>query len=44
VDGYHLAVHVGAALVLVGAVVSVLLVRQVRQPELHGAAEPAIGS
>jgi EmrB/QacA subfamily drug resistance transporter len=44
VDGYHLAVHVGAALVLVGAVLSVVLVRQVRHPEPAGAVEPAIGS
>jgi len=43
-DGYHLAVHVGAALCLFGAVLSVLLVRQVRHPEPLGAAEPAIGS
>jgi EmrB/QacA subfamily drug resistance transporter len=44
VDGYHVAVHVGAGLVLLGAVLSVLLVRHVRHPEPHGAAEPAIGS
>jgi MFS family permease len=44
VDGYHLAVHVGAALCLFGAVLAVLLVRQVRHPEALGAAEPAIGS
>jgi EmrB/QacA subfamily drug resistance transporter len=44
VDGYHLAVHVGAALILVGAVVSVLTVRQVRHPEPKAAAEPAIGA
>jgi EmrB/QacA subfamily drug resistance transporter len=43
VDGYHLAVHVGAGLVLFGAVLSVVLVRQVRQPEPHPAtAEAAI--
>jgi hypothetical protein len=44
VDGYHLAVHVGAALVLLGAVISVLLVREVRHPEPLVAAEPAVGS
>jgi EmrB/QacA subfamily drug resistance transporter len=44
VDGYQLAVHVGAALCLFGAVLSVLLVRQVRHPETLGAAEPAVGS
>jgi EmrB/QacA subfamily drug resistance transporter len=45
VDGYQLAVHVGSVLVLVGAVLSVLLVRQVRHPEPSGAApEPAIGA
>jgi hypothetical protein len=43
VDGYHLAVHVGAALVLFGAVVSVLTIRQTRE-EPRGAAEPAIGA
>jgi len=41
VDGYHVAVHVGAALVLAGAVLSVVLVRQVRQPEPGAQAEPA---
>jgi EmrB/QacA subfamily drug resistance transporter len=44
VDGYHLAVHVGAALCLFGAVLAVLLVRQVRHPEALGAVEPAVGS
>jgi EmrB/QacA subfamily drug resistance transporter len=44
IDGFHLAVHVGAALVLVGAVLSVLLVRQVRHVESHTAAEPAVGA
>src|SRR6266498_153479 len=43
IDGFHLAVHVGAALVLVGAVLSVLLVRHVRHFESHAAAEPAVG-
>jgi len=44
IDGFHLAVHVGAGLVLVGAVLSVLLVRQVRHFESHTAAEPAVGA
>jgi EmrB/QacA subfamily drug resistance transporter len=44
VDGYQLAVHVGSVLVLVGAVLSVLLVRQVRHAEPSGAPEPAIGA
>jgi MFS family permease len=41
VDGYHRAVHVGAALVLLGAIISVVTVRQVRH---EPAAEPAIGA
>jgi len=41
VPGYHRAVHVGAALVLLGAIISVVTVRQVRQ---EPAAEPAIGA
>jgi hypothetical protein len=44
VDGYQLAVHVGSVLVLVGAVLSVLLVRQVRHAEPSGAPEPALGA
>jgi EmrB/QacA subfamily drug resistance transporter len=44
VDGYHRAVHVGAAILLAGAVVSVLTVRKVRHAEPHGAAEPAVGA
>ncbi len=44
VDGYHLAVHVGAGLTLAGAVVAVLTVRRVRHPEPSGAAEPAVGA
>jgi EmrB/QacA subfamily drug resistance transporter len=43
VDGYHRALHVGAAILLVGAVVAVLSVRTVRHAEPHGAAEPAVG-
>jgi EmrB/QacA subfamily drug resistance transporter len=41
VGGYHRAVHVGAALVLLGAVISVVTVRKVRH---EPAAEPAIGA
>src|SRR5947208_7926198 len=41
VVGYHRAVHLGAALVLVGAIISVAMVRQVR-PE--ATAEPAVGA
>ena len=45
VEGYHLAVHVGAGLVLFGAFLSVVLVRQVHDPDTRGAqVEPAIGS
>jgi predicted cation transporter len=43
VTGYHRAVHVGAALVLLGALISVATVRKL-QHEGHGAAEPAIGA
>jgi len=39
VGGYHRAVHLGAALVLVGAIISVTTVR--RLPRHEGAAEPA---
>jgi len=41
VGGYHRAVHVGAALVLLGAIISVATVRQVL-PEAK--AEPAVGA
>ena len=44
IDGYHLAVHVGAGLVLAGAVLAVLLVRQVRQPEPSGVLDLAVDS
>jgi EmrB/QacA subfamily drug resistance transporter len=43
VAGYHRAVHVGAAMVLLGAVISVATVRQIRH-EGHAAPEPAIGA
>ncbi|MGZ8739617.1 MAG: MFS transporter, partial [Gaiellaceae bacterium] len=42
VAGYHRAVHLGAALVLAGAIISVATVR--RLPRHEGAAEPAIGA
>jgi EmrB/QacA subfamily drug resistance transporter len=41
VGGYHRAVHAGAALVLLGAIISVATVRQARH---EAAAEPAIGA
>ena len=41
-DGYHRAVHLGAALVLVGAIISVLTVRQL--PRREGAAESVVGA
>jgi EmrB/QacA subfamily drug resistance transporter len=42
VIGYHRAVHLGAALVLVGAIISVLTVRQL--PRREGAAESVVGA
>jgi EmrB/QacA subfamily drug resistance transporter len=41
VAGYHRAVHLGAALVLLGAIISVVTVRQVRHEPV---AEPATGA
>jgi hypothetical protein len=41
VAGYHRAVHVGAALVLLGAIIAVTTVRKLRH---ETAAEPAIGA
>jgi len=43
VPGYHRALHVGAAILLVGAAIAVLTVRKVRHAP-HGAAEPAVGA
>ena len=43
VVGYHRAVHVGAALVLLGALISVVTVRKL-EPEPRRTAEPAIGA
>ncbi|TML94309.1 MAG: MFS transporter [Actinobacteria bacterium] len=43
VAGYHRAVHVGAAFVLLGALISVATVRKLH-PEGRGAAEPAVGA
>src|SRR6266851_3562415 len=42
VAGYHRAVHLGAALVLMGAIISVVTVRPL--PRHEAAAEPAIGA
>jgi hypothetical protein len=42
VVGYHRAVHLGAALVLVGAIISVVTVRQL--PRREGAAESVVGA
>jgi MFS family permease len=44
VEGYHRALHVGAAITLAGAVVAVATVRKIRHVEPRGAAEPAIGA
>jgi EmrB/QacA subfamily drug resistance transporter len=44
VEGYHRALHVGAAITLAGAVIAVLTVRQVHHAEQPAAAEPAIGA
>jgi EmrB/QacA subfamily drug resistance transporter len=43
VNGYHRAVHLGAAICLAGALVAVLTVRTIRHAP-HAAAEPAVGS
>jgi EmrB/QacA subfamily drug resistance transporter len=42
VAGYHRAVHVGAAILLAGALVAVLTVRKVRHAEAPAAAEQAV--
>jgi EmrB/QacA subfamily drug resistance transporter len=44
VDGYHRALHVGAGILLVGAVVSVVTVRKVRHAEHQATAEPVVGA
>jgi EmrB/QacA subfamily drug resistance transporter len=44
VEGYHRALHVGAAITLAGALVAVATVRKVRHAEPQAAAEPAIGA
>jgi EmrB/QacA subfamily drug resistance transporter len=44
VPGYHRALHVGAVILLAGAVVAVLTIRKVRHAETHAAAEPAVGA
>jgi EmrB/QacA subfamily drug resistance transporter len=44
-SGYHRALHVGAAILLAGAVVAVLTVRKpAHAPEPHAAAEQAVGA
>jgi EmrB/QacA subfamily drug resistance transporter len=44
VDGYHRALHVGAALLLAGAMISVLLVGRVRRHEPQAEVESAFGA
>jgi predicted MFS family arabinose efflux permease len=44
VDGYHRAVHLGAAILLAGAVISVLTVRKIRHAEAPRGVEPAVGA
>ncbi len=44
VEGYHRALHVGAAITLVGAIVAVATVRKVRHAEPARQAEPAVGA
>jgi MFS family permease len=44
VEGYHRALHVGAAITLVGAIVAIATVRRVRHAEPTGAVEPAVGA
>jgi hypothetical protein len=43
VDGYHRALQVGAAILLAGAVVSVLTIRRTRHPEPQAIAEAVAG-
>jgi EmrB/QacA subfamily drug resistance transporter len=44
VEGYHRALHVGAAITLVGAIIAVTTVRKVRHAEPSRAPEPAVGA
>ena len=45
VEGYHRALHVGAAITLVGAVIAVATIRKIRHAEEpRAAAEPAVGA
>jgi MFS family permease len=47
VEGYHRALHVGAAITLAGALVAVTTIRKIshaEEPEPRGAAEPAVGA
>jgi MFS family permease len=44
VEGYHRALHVGAAITLAGAVIAVLTVKTVHQAEPRAATEPVVGA
>ena len=44
VPGYHRALHVGAVILLAGALVAVATVRKVHHAEPRAAAEPAVGA
>ena len=44
VEGYHNALHVAAGIAIVGAVVAVTTVRNVRHPEPEAEAHPALGT
>jgi hypothetical protein len=45
VPGYHRALHVGAAILIAGALVAVLTIRKVHHAEeSRAAAEPAVGA
>ncbi len=44
VDGYHRALQVGAALLLAGAVISVVTIGKVRRPEAQAVVEPRFGA
>jgi hypothetical protein len=44
VPGYHRALHVGAAILIAGAVVAVASVRKLRHAEHPAAAEQAVGA
>jgi EmrB/QacA subfamily drug resistance transporter len=44
VDGYHRALHVGAAITLAGAFVAVLTVKTIRHAEPRATTEPVVGA